>query len=128
MFESVSLHSVTPTACLREPHAIREARAGHHTRSHCLLGLGELKGRLLLASWEHGLSTTSDAVVKLLHQAVKVRHQLSTCSTIYLCCDARKPCLSHHKQLCLLIIMCLIRKLLNKTEMLVIVILYIPVF
>jgi len=61
----------------REPYALKDARAGHHTRAHCLLGLGELRGRVLLAAWDHGLNAATENVVKLLHEATKVSQTLS---------------------------------------------------
>ena len=72
VFESVSLHSLAPAMTAREPHVLRDSRAGHHTRAHCLLGVAELRGRLLLAAWEHGLGAATEGVVKLLHHATKV--------------------------------------------------------
>ncbi|XP_018014163.1 transcriptional adapter 1 [Hyalella azteca] len=71
VFEPVSIYQHAFNTALREPHAIRDSKAGHHTRVHCLLGLAELRGRLLLAAWDHGLHAATEGVVLLLHHATK---------------------------------------------------------
>ncbi|KAF2366098.1 Transcriptional coactivator Hfi1/Transcriptional adapter 1 [Trinorchestia longiramus] len=71
VFEPVLIYHHAFNTVLREPHAIRDSRAGHHTRAHCLLGVGELRGRLLLAAWDHGLNAATEGVVLLLHHATK---------------------------------------------------------
>ena len=72
VFEPVYLHSLAPSAPTRDAHVLRDTKAGHHTRAHCLLGLPELRGRLLLAAWDHGLNAATEGAVRLLHQAIKV--------------------------------------------------------
>uniref|UniRef100_A0A2P2I5B9 Transcriptional adapter 1-like n=1 Tax=Hirondellea gigas TaxID=1518452 RepID=A0A2P2I5B9_9CRUS len=71
VFEAPNVLSMAPSPVLREPQVLRDSRAGHHTTSHCLLGLGELRGRLLLAAWDHGLNAATEGVVRLLHHAAR---------------------------------------------------------
>ncbi|KAK4328672.1 hypothetical protein Pmani_000919 [Petrolisthes manimaculis] len=70
-FESVNVHDVVSTATLHEPQAITDAGAGYMSRSMCLLDTGPLKGRLLLAAWDHGITQVADNVATMLQEATK---------------------------------------------------------
>ncbi|KAG0712932.1 Transcriptional adapter 1 [Chionoecetes opilio] len=68
-FEPVSVQSLAATATLHEPQAIMDAGAGYMSRSMCLLDTGPLKGRLLLAAWDHGITQVADNVANMLQEA-----------------------------------------------------------
>lgn len=70
-FEPVSVHSAASTATLHEPQAIMDAGAGYMSRSMCLLDTGPLKGRLLLAAWDHGITQVADNVATMLQEATQ---------------------------------------------------------
>lgn len=55
-FEAVNVQDIALTATLHEPQAITDAGAGYMSRSMCLMDSGPLKGRLLLAAWDHGIT------------------------------------------------------------------------
>lgn len=70
-FEPVSVQSIAATATLHEPQAIMDAGAGYMSRSMCLLDTGPLKGRLLLAAWDHGITQVADNVASMLQEATQ---------------------------------------------------------
>ncbi|XP_076066432.1 transcriptional adapter 1-like isoform X2 [Oratosquilla oratoria] len=70
-FEPIYLHDIAPAASLKEPQAIMEAGPDYHSRSLCLLDMGPLKGRLLLAAWDHGLTHVGDQVAMVVQVAVQ---------------------------------------------------------
>ena len=72
----MSVHSAASTATLHEPQAIMDAGAGYMSRSMCLLDTGPLKGRLLLAAWDHGITQVADNVATMLQEATQVRCML----------------------------------------------------
>ena len=71
-FEAVNLLDIAPTANLREPSVLIEANSGYYARSLQMLDTGPLKGRLLIAAWDHGLSNSQEQVSILLQEAAKV--------------------------------------------------------
>ena len=71
-FEAVCLQDIAPTPSLREPQAIIDASPGYHSRTLHLLDTGPLRGRLLLAAWDYGLTNVSDSVASFLQEAAKV--------------------------------------------------------
>ncbi|KAB7502550.1 Transcriptional adapter 1, partial [Armadillidium nasatum] len=70
-FEPVSLQDITPTSSLRDPSAISDANVGYYSRSLQMLDTGHLRGRLLLAAWDHGLTGVNESVSLLLQEASK---------------------------------------------------------
>ncbi|XP_042232796.1 transcriptional adapter 1-like isoform X2 [Homarus americanus] len=70
-FEAVSVQDIAATATLHEPQAITDAGAGYMSRSMCLLDTGPLKGRLLLAAWDHGITQVADNVASMLQEATQ---------------------------------------------------------
>ncbi|XP_064102261.1 transcriptional adapter 1-like [Macrobrachium nipponense] len=70
-FEPVNIHDIAITASVREPQAITDAGAGYLSRSLCLLDTGPLKGRLLLAAWDHGITQVGDNVATMLQEATQ---------------------------------------------------------
>lgn len=70
-FEPVNVQDIAATATLREPQAITDAGAGYLARSLCLLDTGPLKGRLLLAAWDHGITQVADNVSSMLQEATQ---------------------------------------------------------
>lgn len=70
-FEPVTVQDTAPTATLREPQAIIDSGAGYLSRSLCLLDTGPLKGRLLLAAWDHGITQVGDNVANILQEATQ---------------------------------------------------------
>lgn len=71
-FEPVTVQDTAPTATLREPQTIIDSGAGYLSRSLCLLDTGPLKGRLLLAAWDHGITQVGDNVANILQEATQV--------------------------------------------------------
>ncbi|KAK8740849.1 hypothetical protein OTU49_002726 [Cherax quadricarinatus] len=71
-FEAVSVQDIAATATLHEPQAITDAGAGYMSRTMCLLDTGPLKGRLLLAAWDHGITQVADNVASMLQEATQV--------------------------------------------------------
>ncbi|XP_071518758.1 transcriptional adapter 1-like isoform X2 [Panulirus ornatus] len=70
-FEPISVQDIALTATLHEPQAISETGAGYMSRSMCLLDTGPLKGRLLLAAWDHGITQVADSVANMLQEATQ---------------------------------------------------------
>ncbi|XP_069166071.1 transcriptional adapter 1 [Procambarus clarkii] len=70
-FEAVTVQDIAATATLHEPQAITDAGAGYMSRSLCLLDTGPLKGRLLLAAWDHGITQVADNVANMLQEATQ---------------------------------------------------------
>ncbi|KAK7075212.1 hypothetical protein SK128_020051 [Halocaridina rubra] len=70
-FEAVNVHDIALTATLREPQVISDAGAGYLSRTLCLLDTGPLKGRLLLAAWDHGITQVADNVANMLQEATQ---------------------------------------------------------
>lgn len=68
----MNVHDVVSTATLHEPQAITDAGSGYMSRSMCLLDTGPLKGRLLLAAWDHGITQVADNVAGMLQEATQV--------------------------------------------------------
>lgn len=73
-FEPVTVQSIAATATLHEPQAIMDAGAGYMSRSMCLLDSAPLKGRLLLAAWDHGITQVADNVTSMLQEATQVQY------------------------------------------------------
>ena len=71
-FEPIDLIDVVPSAVPRETSAIADAGAGYYSQSLYMLDAGPLKGRILLCAWDHGLLGSSEEVISLIQEAVKV--------------------------------------------------------
>lgn len=68
------MQSIAAIATLHEPQAIIDAGAGYMSRSMCLLDTPPLKGRLLLAAWDHGITQVADNVANMLQEATLVQY------------------------------------------------------
>lgn len=68
------MQSIAATATLHEPQAIMDAGANYMSRSMCLLDTSPLKGRLLLAAWDHGITQVADNVANMLQEATMVQY------------------------------------------------------
>ena len=68
----MNLLDIAPTPSLREPQAMLDTGSGYHSRSLHMLDQGPLRGRLLLAAWDYGLTNVSDNCPAFLQEATKV--------------------------------------------------------